>query len=221
MTRSLALVVVIVVAACRSPAPAAAHPVTRSPATAVARPVSTTWPTDQTGQLDPATASVPGCRGRLTISQDSLGPIAPGWTLKQVIRRCSVVYRYWERDDEGVPEPAVALLVDGGLIRVTFEDTLSDSRVQRVFTTAARARTVAAVGPGSTVADLEKAYGSLRFGTAECTIYAWSPKMPGISWVLHLPVGWDCNRIARVDSGDEKPPATTRVSQAIVFVPDS
>jgi hypothetical protein len=141
--------------------------------------------------------------------------------LKRVLARCPNVHRYWDWGDEGIPEPAVALLVEGGLIRVTFADTLPASLVQRVFTGALRARTAAAVGPGSTIAELERAYGPLSFATAECAIYAWSPRMSGVSWVLQFPTGWDCTRAARVDSGEEKPPGTTRIMQVIVFVPDA
>ena len=181
------------------------------------RPVS--WPADQLeGQLtDTTTVDTAPCSDRALISTDSLGPIAPGWTVVQVLARCPHVIAYWDWGDEGVPQPALALRAGGSVIRVMLEDTLPGSRVERLLTTSVLAQTVEGIGPGRTLDDLERVYGPLTFGNAECAIYAWTERLPGVSWILTFPPGWDCIRASRVDLGTERPPGTVQLFEAIVF----
>jgi hypothetical protein len=176
------------------------------------------WSDDaDTGQLPRQPAwYFASCIGTPLVTPDSLGPVRPGRSLAAITARCPRQFRYWHWE-EGVPQPAIALNVGGALLRVLLEDSLPTSVVDRVLSSDSSARTAKSIGPGSTIADVEHAYGRLKFETAKCAIYASSPAHAGVSWIVTTPAGWDCEDLVDVHAGKRRPPGSTVVHTAAVY----
>ena len=166
---------------------------------------------------DTVRALIPECQGEARVSTEGVGPVYVGERLDLLFERCPRLWPYYHWE-EGAPFPAVAVRVSGAVLRVEVSDTTRDAEVRRILTNDPPAVTSAGLGPGRTVLELITAYGSLHFGSAECAVYAWSDALPGVSWLLELPSGWDCIQAeATNDEGGPTPPDDTRVGLVIVF----
>ena len=186
---------------------------------------SQAWPTDRlAGQLPSRDTEIPACAGRPLVTPDSLGPIRPGATLRELLVRCPDLLRYWDWGDEGMPEPAVAVRVGAATVFAVLEDTLPSSPVYRIYSADSMSQTTKGLGPGVTLRSLEEAYGSPQFQSAECRIYVYFPGQAGISWTLEIPkaANWECDAVEALNTDrTRRPPAESRVGQVNVYARDA
>ena len=178
------------------------------------------WPSIELQLPEPVPESVrdliPECDGPALISSAGIGPVRVGESLADLFGRCRAVWPFYQWA-EGVPLPAVAVRVSGALLRIEVSDTTREALVRRVLTYDEVAATADGIGPGRTLAVLTATQGSLRFGSAECAVYAWSNSLPGVSWVLEFPSAWDCLMAESVnETGGPIPPRDTKLAMAIV-----
>jgi hypothetical protein len=170
----------------------------------------------ESNAVDSDSGPAPACEGLPVVTSDSLGPIAIGATVRQVLSRCPRVRRV-EVFDEGDPYPALEVTVDGVGLLIMIEGDSLDATVYRVTSSDPAARTVHGLGPGALLSDVAARYGPLEFGDNECALYAWGPRLPGVSWGVDYPNEWDCSAVGSVGrSGGATLPASTRVT--LLFV---
>lgn len=178
--------------------------------------VAAVWPDANVPFADTVVTHVPPCAPAATITPDSLGPMRPGATLHSVLARCPTAKPFWLWE-EGSLQAALVINIGGAAVQVLLDDTLSSSVVERIVSADSLAKTPFGIGPGKSVADLERAYGRMSFGVAECAIYAYASAIRGLSWKLLFPEGWTCDQLGLLERGDLRPPSDTRISTVIVF----
>lgn len=166
----------------------------------------------------PAVASIPACEGTPVITSDSLGPVAIGATLEQVLARCPNVLRFFE-PQEGQYYHALAVRVGAAELRVAIDGDSASALVYRVRTDAPSARTMEGLGPGSLVSAIASTYGPLTYGVGECALVAWGERLPGVSWTIGYPDDWSCSQAVSVGRpGGAVLPESTRVRSVFVRV---
>ena len=208
-------------AAMREPAPSAA---TRVAANTPSALTTAGWPADQSayqlGNLDSLRLKVPSC-GVVAIpfTVDSVGPLHPGQTLGQVSARCPHGLAMWDWGDEGIRSPVLIVQFGTMTVRIALEDTLSTSHVTSLLSVDSTARTREGVGPGSTVAALERAYGALKYVEGECAVFATLPRTPGISFRLDLLKNFKCGSLEGDGDSHWRAPAGARVREMFVYAP--
>ena len=221
-TRAVIVLGAVGTIACqRAPGPAHGDDKAQPPVSSASMTVH--WPADSfSRQLpyqvpDSIRQRIPSCDGTPRVSSDSLGPWAAGATLEDLLARCPDVWAFF-RFEEGDEYPAVAVRVAGAIIQAELEDSLPSSKATRLISFDPAAATREMVGPGASLERLEATYGTASLGTAECTIYAWSERLPGVSWMLYFPEGWDCMRADSAGTpGASRPPGKTSLAAVIVI----
>lgn len=198
-----------------APAPAPAPRVREIPA----------WPADTPGfaidrpyGITPAQRSaVPRCSSETpVVATDGIGPIYPGQPLASLLDRCPDVYLAWHWDD-GRYGPAVAVQLGGALVVADVSGTGADAMVTRVAAFD-RARTAEGIGPGSPLADVERAYGAPSWRRQQCAVDALFASTPGLVVRTAVPEdgsdAWSCDAIRRLGTGDDfsRFPKGSRVS---------
>src|SRR2546430_14967086 len=82
-------------------------------------------------QLD----SAPTCRAVVPLlTSDSLGPLRPGQSLRELERACPRLLFGWDWGNEGIPAPAVVLRFGRAVVEVEFSDTAPTSGAYRIST---------------------------------------------------------------------------------------
>jgi len=67
-----------------------------------------------------------------------------------------------------------------------------------------------------------RAWGKGSFGVAECALYVWFSKRPGLSFGVDVPDGLDCLARGRIESSGDISllPRGTKVGSVLLFTPD-
>ncbi|NUQ19768.1 MAG: hypothetical protein HOQ09_02295 [Gemmatimonadaceae bacterium] len=136
--------------------------------------------TDRTGRFPAALrAKVPSC-GAATpvVARDSIGPLYPGQPLPIVLGVCRNALRLWHWDD-GSYLPAIAVKLGDALVVADMAGMTADDVVSRVIAIEG-ARTAEGIGPGSSLAELQRAYGAPTWRRNQCTVDAAFESRPGL-----------------------------------------
>ena len=128
--------------------------------------------TDRDGRIpDAVAASVPSCRAATPIfAPDSVGPVFIGMPLANLFAACKNPLLLWH-SSEGVYQPAIAVKVGTALLLLDASGTTSNDVVTRIIGLRA-VRTADGIGPGSTLAEVSRAYGEPRWTRDQCGVTA-------------------------------------------------
>ena len=166
---------------------------------------TTTFATDRSGGL-PARlrAKVPSCGGTTpVVTGDSIGPFYPGQPLANLFGACARLLQLWAWDD-GRYVPAVALMVGDAVLLLESNGVIPEAVVTRV-TALEGARTAEGIGPGSLLADVERAYGPPTWRRDQCSVGAAFASRPGLIVLVAIPEGhsdaFTCEEIRRFGTG--------------------
>ena len=136
--------------------------------------------TDRTGRLSAALrAKIPSC-GDATpvVARDSIGPLYPGQPLPILLGVCGGALRFWQWDD-GSYLPAIAVKLGDAVVVAELGGMTADDVVSRVIAVSG-ARTAEGIGPGSSLAELQRAYGAPTWRRNQCTVDAAFDSRPGL-----------------------------------------
>lgn len=197
-------------AATSDTAPAAAATPPPSPYVADIPP----WPADTTasgvdrdGRLRAALAArVPSCGGETpVVAPDSVGALFPGMPLANLFGRCPHPLQLWHRDN-GQYIPALAVKLGNALLLMDASGTMADAVVIRI-TAVSGARTTEGIGPGSSLAEAQRAYGAPTWRRDQCAVDALFDSRPGL--VIHTTFpdngsdAYTCEDIRRFGTGSD------------------
>ena len=161
--------------------------------------------TDREGHL-PArlAAAVPTCSAITpVVARDSIGPFYPGQPLANLFGACQHPLQLWHWSD-GKFVPAVALKAGGAVLLLDANGVIPDAVVIRVVALSG-ARTAEGIGPGSTLADVQRAYGAPTWQRDQCSVGAAFESRPGL--VVHISIpesggdAYTCEDIRRFAAG--------------------
>jgi hypothetical protein len=179
------------------------------------------WPADQeTNQLVPGkqVATTPCREATPMLTSDSLGPLRPGMTLRQVLAACPDPFYGWHWE-EGIPEPVLAIRLGSSLVLAALTDTAGPKAVvYRILIADSTIKTRDGLGPQSQLKDMIHRWGTPQMGAAECALYVWFDALPHISWITNFPSGWDCEKLEAFvdDSSAARLPGDLRVGLGIL-----
>ena len=202
------------------PPPTAA--VAAQPPSAVSPPPPVSpWPADQdSAQLTPRrtrdTGIAPPCRQATPrITPDSIGPFRLEESLAELQRACPRLLYAWESDPDGFAVPAVVARLGGVPITALLTDTLPAATVRQVDLEHEGPRTAEGLGVGSTLGDLERAYGAPGASEPGCVLRVWFTSRPGLAFRMRFPprVRRECGGLS-----EEPLPPDLRVA-AVILVP--
>ena len=107
----------------------------------------------------------------------------------------------------------------GAIAELALQDTLASSAVTHVSVLPlgpVHARTAEGVGPGSTLADLARAYGEPRITVDQCRLYATFARTGGLMFELPLRNGLTCSDVERLAESRDRVPRETRVGSVVL-----
>ncbi|MFL5561815.1 MAG: hypothetical protein ACJ79K_10100 [Gemmatimonadaceae bacterium] len=133
---------------------------------------TSTASTDRDGRIpDALAASVPSCGTATPVfAGDSVGPVFPGMPLANLFAACKNPLLLWH-SNEGVYAPAIALKVGTALLLLDASGTTSDDVITRIIGLQG-VRTADGIGPGSTLAEVGRAYGEPTWTRDQCGVTA-------------------------------------------------
>jgi hypothetical protein len=140
-------------------------------------------------------ASIPECRTwPADVTPDSIGPLRAGQTLTELVAACPEHVRGWDRGFAGIPAPAIATRLGGGVVVAVLNDTLPTARVMEVTT--ADLATPEGLGLGSPLYDLLDELGGGRLAAGPCVLEIVFDARPGVGFLLGWPADeLDCDEI--------------------------
>ncbi|HEX2780538.1 MAG TPA: hypothetical protein VHM30_13620 [Gemmatimonadaceae bacterium] len=150
-------------------------------------------------------AKVPSC-GATTpvVAPDAVGPLYPGQPLPLVLGACPERLLIWDWDD-GAYLPAIAVRLGEALVVADLAGITADDVVSRVVVLDG-ARTAEGIGPGSSLADLQHAYGTPIWRRNQCSVGVSFESRPGLLARIALPEegsdAWTCDEIRRLARGE-------------------
>lgn len=180
------------------------------------------WPAAQAStqleEQDPhsvRTATQPCRDGLPHLTGDSIGPFRIDESLADVRRECPSLWFAWDMDPDGFAVPAVVARLGPSLVTALLTDTLPTATVRQVTVTDAAPKTREGLGVGSTLAELQKAYGAPAAAEPGCVLRIWFAKQPGLAFRMEFPP-----QAKRECGGLSEPPLppALRVA-AVVLVP--
>ena len=172
------------------------------------------WPADTTasavdrdGRLRAELAAkVPSCGGETpVVAQDSVGPLFPGMPLANLFGRCAHPLQLWHRDN-GQYIPALAVKLGNALLLMDVSGTMADAVIIRIAAVSG-ARTSEGIGPGSSLAEVQRAYGAPTWRRDQCAVDAIFDSRPGL--VVHTTFpdngsdAYTCEDIRRFGTGSD------------------
>lgn len=155
------------------------------------------WPSppDSGGTTQPATvrpavavAHFPQCRtDPPRITSDSIGPFRLDASLSALQRDCPGLTYGWASDPDGYRVPAATARLGGANVTAWFTDTLPSATVRQVSLERSGPRTTAGLGVGSTLRDLQRAYGTPGAAEPDCVLRVWFATLPGVAFRMTFP----------------------------------
>lgn len=135
-------------------------------------------------------SGVPSCgRDVPRITADSIGPFRPGGSVSDLARRCPGLLYGWVMISDGYPVPTVAARVGGATVTAFASDSSPDAIVNRVELSGPPPgpRTAEGLGVGSTLGQLQSAYGPPQASESDCVLMVWFDTRPGLNFHLEYP----------------------------------
>lgn len=160
------------------------------------------WPADSdsgAGAARPvsdraAATAVPQCRREAPrITPDSIGPFRLDASLADLQRECPHLTYGWVSDPDGFAVPTVAARLGEAAVTALFTDTLPNATVREVSLEDSGPggprgpRTVEGLGVGSTLRELQRAYGAPGAAEPGCVLRIWFPSLPGVAFRMAFP----------------------------------
>jgi len=145
------------------------------------------WPADTTS--DPKTVGpIPQCRREPPrITSDSIGPFRLDASLADLQRDCPGLTYRWTSDPDGFAVPTVAARLGEATVTALFTDTLPSATVREVSLERSGPKTAAGLGVGSTLGDLQRAYGAPGVAEPGCVLRVWFSSLPGVAFRMAFP----------------------------------
>jgi hypothetical protein len=135
-----------------------------------------------------AAGGAPSCgAGTPRITADSIGPFRPGIPVAELARRCPGLLYGWVGISDGIPVATVAARVGGAPITGFADDSSAEAVVNRVELSGRGPRTAEGFGVGSTLGDLQRAYGAPQASESDCVLMVWFDTRPGLNFHLEYP----------------------------------
>lgn len=125
--------------------------------------------------------------GTPRITADSIGPFRPGIPVAELARRCPGLLYGWVGISDGIPVATVAARVGGAPITGFASDSTADAVVDRVELSGRGPRTAEGFGVGSTLGELQGAYGAPQASESDCVLMVWFDSRPGLNFHLEYP----------------------------------
>ena len=162
---------------------------------------------DRDGRLrSELAAKVQSCGNETpVVAQDSVGPLFPGMPLANLFGRCPHPLQLWHRDN-GQYIPALAVKLGNALLLMDASGTMADAVIVRI-TAVSGAHTSEGIGPGSSLADVQRAYGAPTWRRDQCAVDAIFDSRPGL--VVHTTFpdngsdAYTCEDIRRFGTGGD------------------
>ena len=162
---------------------------------------------DRDGRLPAELAArVPSCGSETpVVAPDSVGRLFPGMPLASLFGQCKQALPLWHRDN-GSFIPALAVKLGNALLLLDASGTMADAVVVRI-TAVSGARTAEGIGPGSSLADVTRAYGVPTWRRDQCAVDAIFDSRPGL--VVHTTFpdngsdAYTCEDIHRFGTGQD------------------
>jgi hypothetical protein len=132
--------------------------------------------------------AVPTCeRGTPPITRDSIGPFRLHQTIAQLRARCPRLLFGWVMISDGYAVPSVAAKLGGATVTALVDDTLPSSITTKVELQSPGPTTAQGLGVGSTLGQLQAAYGEPGASESDCILRVWFDPLPGIAFHLVYP----------------------------------
>ncbi len=134
-------------------------------------------------QISGEATAVPSCGSRVPrIAADSIGPFRLGISIEELRRRCPRLLYGWVLISDGYTVPTVAARLGGATLTAFVSDTLPTGTLHRVELAVAGPGTAEGLGVGSTLQELQEAYGMPAASEADCELRVWFDSLPGLAF---------------------------------------
>jgi hypothetical protein len=131
---------------------------------------------------------VPTCETRVPrITRDSIGPFRLHETIAELRERCPRLLFGWVMISDGYAVPSVAAKLGGATVTALVDDTLPTSTTTKVELQSPGPTTAQGLGVGSTLGQLQAAYGVPGTSESDCILRVWFDPLPGIAFHMVYP----------------------------------
>lgn len=144
-------------------------------------------------------SAVPSCgTGVPRITRDSIGPFRLNETIGELRTRCPRLMFGWVMISDGYAVPSVAARLGGATVTAFVNDTLPSSPMTKVEVQSPGPTTAEGLGVGSTLRQLQAAYGAPGASESDCILRVWFDPLPGIAFHMVYPPGAqrDCGALS-------------------------
>lgn len=133
-------------------------------------------------------SQVPTCENRVPrITRDSIGPFRLHQTIAELRARCPRLLFGWVMISDGYAVPSVAAKLGGATVTALVNDTLPTSLTTKVELQSPGPTTAQGLGVGSTLGQLQAAYGVPGASESDCVLRVWFDPVPGIAFHMVYP----------------------------------